>query len=133
MDYYCTNCKKKCTYLNWIEVGEAQKIKCKSGMWCKKCTDKVLEPLLEKYRATLREEIIVEQEKKDKRSLTTRLRFQLLKRDSYKCQICGRDAKDGVKLEIGHKRAHSKNGKTIATNLATLCFECNRGMRTDDF
>lgn len=56
------------------------------------------------------------------------LRFKVLKRDHYRCCICGRSQKeDGVKLEVDHKIPVSKGGKTEMNNLWTLCFECNRG------
>lgn len=61
-----------------------------------------------------------------------KLRFSVLKRDGYRCQICGRDAQDGVKLEVDHKVAHVKGGTADAVNLWTLCFDCNRGKRDDN-
>jgi 5-methylcytosine-specific restriction endonuclease McrA len=57
------------------------------------------------------------------------LRFRILKRDKYRCQICGRTAQDNVKLEIDHKIARSKGGGDTEGNLWTLCFDCNRGKR----
>jgi hypothetical protein len=58
------------------------------------------------------------------------LRFDILKRDNYRCQICGRDASDGVKLEIDHKVPKSKGGQDTYENLWTLCYDCNRGKST---
>ncbi len=57
------------------------------------------------------------------------LRFQVLKRDSYTYQICGKQAKDGVKLEVEHIIPIAKGGKTVIDNLQTLCKQCNRGKR----
>lgn len=57
------------------------------------------------------------------------IRFLVLKRDHYRCQICGRTAQDGVKLEVDHKIARSKGGSDDLSNLWTLCFDCNRGKR----
>jgi len=54
-------------------------------------------------------------------------RFDILKRDDYRCRICGRDASDGIKLEIDHMIPKSKGGKDTEDNLWTLCFDCNRG------
>ena len=59
------------------------------------------------------------------------LRFQILKRDNYTCQICGRRAKDGVELEVDHIIPISKGGKTEPRNLQTLCKSCNRGKGTE--
>ncbi len=55
------------------------------------------------------------------------LRFDVLKRDKYSCQICGAVASDGVKLEVDHKNPKSKGGDNSLENLWTLCFDCNRG------
>lgn len=61
-----------------------------------------------------------------------KLRFTILKRDGYRCQLCGRDARDGIKLEVDHKVARSKGGSDNPINLWTLCFDCNRGKRDAD-
>lgn len=61
-----------------------------------------------------------------------KLRFIILKRDGYCCQICGRTAQDGIKLEVDHKVARSKGGSDDPLNLWALCFDCNRGKRDDD-
>lgn len=60
-------------------------------------------------------------------SIKNTLRFDILKRDGYKCRICGRGAEDGVKLEVDHIQPKSNGGKDFADNLWTLCFNCNRG------
>ena len=53
------------------------------------------------------------------RSLVTpSLRIKVFKRDGYRCQICGRSAKeDGVALEVDHIVPVSKGGKTELSNL----------------
>lgn len=63
--------------------------------------------------------------------ISLKLRFKVFKRDYYSCQICGKDVKDGIKLEIDHKVPVSKGGKSTPSNLWTLCFECNRGKRDE--
>lgn len=69
-----------------------------------------------------------EQSAKYQRSLLTpALRYKVLRRDGYRCQICGRSAKDGVELEVDHIVPVSRGGKTEMSNLQTLCRECNRG------
>jgi 5-methylcytosine-specific restriction endonuclease McrA len=57
------------------------------------------------------------------------LRYQILKRDNYTCQACGRSPKTetGVKLHIDHIIPVSKGGKTEPDNLQTLCDLCNLG------
>lgn len=60
------------------------------------------------------------------------LRYRILRRDGYRCQMCGRDASDGVKLEVDHKIPRSRGGTDTEVNLWTLCFDCNRGKRDYD-
>lgn len=60
--------------------------------------------------------------------MTDKLRFSVFQRDNHTCQSCGRSPKkDGVTLHVDHIHPVSKGGKTILTNLQTLCKECNRG------
>ena len=54
------------------------------------------------------------------------IRFRILQRDGFRCQYCGRTAKDDVKLEIDHIRPTCEGGSDEASNLITSCFECNR-------
>lgn len=66
---------------------------------------------------------------KTNRDPSLRLRFQVLKRDSFTCVQCGASpAKDrGVELHVDHIKPWSKGGKTIYENLQTLCSKCNLG------
>ena len=65
---------------------------------------------------------------KNKRSgLSLKLRFEVLKRDEYRCRICGTTAENGARLEVDHKIPVSKGGSNVIDNLWALCFECNRG------
>lgn len=65
--------------------------------------------------------------KKERGKLTPGLRYDILKRDNFKCQICGRTQEDGITLEVDHKIPIAKGGKTEPDNLWTLCRDCNRG------
>ena len=80
--------------------------------------------------------IEVERKAKDKESaqyqrriMTDSLRYDVMKRDGFRCVICGQTAKDGVKLHVDHIRPVSKGGKTELSNLRTLCSTCNMGKR----
>lgn len=64
--------------------------------------------------------------------VTPSVRFAIMKRDGYRCRICGRSAADGVELEIDHIVPVSKGGQSTPDNLWTLCFDCNRGKRAED-
>ena len=63
------------------------------------------------------------------RNINTRLRFLVLKRDSFKCCACGASpAKDpAVELHVDHIIPWSKGGETTLDNLQTLCSKCNLG------
>ena len=64
---------------------------------------------------------------RERQMLTPGLRYDILRRDNFRCQICGRTQADGVKLEVDHKKPIAKGGKTEPSNLWTLCQDCNRG------
>lgn len=65
----------------------------------------------------------------ERSKMTSSLRYDIIKRDMGRCVICGRSAKDGVKLHVDHIVPVSKGGKTEPNNLRTLCSECNMGKR----
>lgn len=55
------------------------------------------------------------------------LRYDIFKRDNFRCQICGATQADGAKLHVDHIVPVSKGGKTEWSNLRTLCDRCNLG------
>lgn len=63
--------------------------------------------------------------------MSDKLRYAVLSRDKFKCQICGCSQQDGVKLEVDHIIPVSKGGRTELDNLQTLCERCNRGKRDE--
>ena len=63
-----------------------------------------------------------------RKNLSKKVRFEVFKRDSFKCQYCGRSAPDVV-LEVDHIIPVSKGGDNDISNLITSCFDCNRGKR----
>lgn len=65
-----------------------------------------------------------------RKSTGIRLRFLILKRDNYRCQLCGNTAANGARLEVDHKLAVAVGGLDDPSNLWTLCFNCNRGKYT---
>lgn len=58
------------------------------------------------------------------------LRYDILKRDGFRCKICGASSADGVKLHVDHIIPVSKGGRTEPGNLQTLCERCNLGKGT---
>lgn len=66
---------------------------------------------------------------KTARDVNLRLRFLVMKRDSFKCVICGASPAHNPEtvLHIDHIIPWSKGGETIYDNLQTLCSKCNQG------
>jgi 5-methylcytosine-specific restriction endonuclease McrA len=50
-----------------------------------------------------------------------KLREQVLRRDSWRCQLCG----SMISLEVHHKQFRSHSGGDQEDNLITLCFDCH--------
>ncbi|HRE19734.1 MAG TPA: HNH endonuclease signature motif containing protein [Rhabdaerophilum sp.] len=61
------------------------------------------------------------------RNISLKLRYNIMYRDKFRCQICGNDAANGAFLEIDHKISVADGGDDSEENLWTLCFDCNRG------
>ncbi len=61
--------------------------------------------------------------------ITPTLKYQMLRRDNFKCKACGTSPaiKRSVVLTIDHIKPLSRGGKTIPSNLQTLCLDCNIG------
>lgn len=73
------------------------------------------------YECTLKEY----NSKNQRKLLTKELRRQIIIRDNYTCQICGKYMPDEVGLHVDHIVPISKGGKTIPSNLQVLCSKCN--------
>jgi hypothetical protein len=63
-----------------------------------------------------------------KMAISKKLRFEVFKRDGFKCGYCGKEPPN-VMLEIDHIDPKSKGGKDDINNYLTACFACNRGKR----
>lgn len=50
---------------------------------------------------------------------------EILKRDGYKCVICGRGKKEGVDLQVDHIKPKDLDGKATIENGQTLCSQHN--------
>jgi 5-methylcytosine-specific restriction endonuclease McrA len=53
--------------------------------------------------------------------LYERLRQQVLRRDGWRCQGCGRSSN----LEVHHQKFRSQGGEDSDANLITLCVACH--------
>jgi len=52
------------------------------------------------------------------------LREHVLRRDSWRCQVCG----SMTNLEVHHKQFRSHSGEDQEDNLITLCFNCHSSL-----
>lgn len=59
--------------------------------------------------------------------VTRAMRYDVLRRDGFRCVKCGRSREDGVKLHVDHIKPVSRGGKSEMGNLQTLCEGCNCG------
>lgn len=59
-------------------------------------------------------------------AISKKVRFEVFKRDGFKCQYCGASAPEAV-LEVDHIQPVSKGGKNDILNLITACHPCNNG------
>ena len=73
------------------------------------------------YECTLKEY----NSKNQRKLMTKELRQQVIKRDNYTCQNCGKYMPDEVGLHVDHIIPISKGGKTVISNLQVLCSKCN--------
>jgi len=63
------------------------------------------------------------------REPSLRVRFLVMRRDSFKCRLCGRSpaTNPSVELHVDHVTAWTNGGVTVMENLQTLCTNCNLG------
>jgi len=54
------------------------------------------------------------------------VRFEVFKRDQFKCQYCGRSAPE-VLLQVDHINPVANGGTNDILNLISACFDCNSG------
>lgn len=65
----------------------------------------------------------------DRRVISLGLRYEVLRRDRFRCSLCGTSPASqlGCELHVDHVVPFSRGGKTVAANLRTLCADCNLG------
>lgn len=54
-----------------------------------------------------------------------KIKKAILKRDKYRCIVCGRGRKDGIELVVDHIKPKDKGGTNNIDNGQTLCMEHN--------
>lgn len=68
----------------------------------------------------------------ERNKLTKSMRYDVLRRDNFKCVLCGKFSQDGSILHVDHIIPIARGGKTVLSNLRTLCDECNLGKGTKE-
>lgn len=69
------------------------------------------------------------QQQFERAKMSNSLRYDIMKRDGFRCVLCGAKASDGITLHVDHIIPIAKGGKTEWDNLRTLCDRCNSGKR----
>ena len=85
----------------------------------------VINLILQKNRASEDSNSYTPSSSTDDTVLTDELRIQVFERDNYTCKCCGKKTKRGRSLTVDHIRPVSMGGKSVLSNLQTLCSECN--------
>jgi hypothetical protein len=72
--------------------------------------------------------------KEERREAPLKMRLKVLQKDNFRCVLCGKSPaiNPGTVLHVDHLIPFSKNGKTVISNLRTLCAECNWGKGNDE-
>lgn len=91
--------------------------------------EKPEEPDIQVPQVTVEQDVADDPGHRTKRDVGLRLRFMVMKRDSFKCCMCGRSPANtpGLELHIDHIIPWSRGGETTYDNLQTLCSDCNLG------
>jgi hypothetical protein len=61
-----------------------------------------------------------------RKAMSKKTRFEVFKRDGFKCQYCGAHPPEAI-LEPDHIKPVADGGTNSMDNLVTACFSCNRG------
>lgn len=63
-------------------------------------------------------------------AISKKLRFEVFKRDGFRCTYCGRPCSVTV-LQLDHVIPRKDNGADTMDNLTTSCVDCNQGKGTN--
>jgi hypothetical protein len=92
-----------------------------------KTSEKKPVPIFQKSRKNIDEKEVIK--KRTNRTANLRQRFKVMKRDGFKCILCGSSPATQIscELHIDHIIPWSHGGETVEENLRTLCSNCNLG------
>ena len=133
-EHPCCHRLIKCPVNIWYETPQGKNHYKKTYVFSEEEVVKALKDRMQKNQEKQLNKYGIPKEDVDieRKKLSSKLRFQVFKRDNYTCQICGRSAQDGVQLHCDHIKPVAKGGKTELDNLQTLCQECNLGKGVDE-
>lgn len=60
-------------------------------------------------------------------AISKKLRFEVFKRDRFRCAYCGATPSETVLLECDHIKPVAEGGTNDIDNLVAACLDCNRG------
>ncbi len=83
----------------------------------------LLEDKIREYEAK-REDAHWEHRKRSREAISGSIRYEVLKRASFRCELCGISAQD-KNLEVDHITPKSLGGADEITNYQALCYTCN--------
>ncbi len=63
--------------------------------------------------------------KRDLEDFTPAQKEEIMKRDNYRCVVCGRGRENGVELQVDHIKPKDQGGKATINNGETLCAQHN--------
>ena len=90
----------------------------------------MLEQKLSEYKS-MRGNLLSEHRRRGHRPISGSIRFEVLKRARFRCELCGEQ--DGVKsLEVDHVHRRSLGGKDTLDNYQALCYTCNAAKGSKD-
>ena len=78
-----------------------------------------------------RGDAIWEHRKRGHRPISGSVRYEVLKRASFRCELCGISAEE-KSLEVDHIHPKSLGGKDDLSNYQALCYSCNAAKRNTD-
>ena len=74
---------------------------------------------------------IWEHRRRNHRPISGSIRFEVLSRAKFKCELCGISAEE-KSLEVDHIMPKSLGGKDDLVNYQALCYSCNAAKRNTD-
>jgi hypothetical protein len=81
---------------------------------------------VKKYLRSVRDQEVMDGKRPEFINQPLRLRFQVLKRDGFRCHYCGSTPAE-TELQIDHVTPRAKGGLSVLDNLVTSCKACNLG------